>query len=405
MIAGVFDWVPNPIDVVTAPYRWGFDASKSAGSDVIREAFQWVAGLLLSGVSWLFAVVWTLVSEATTPDLYASWFADGPYRVMTTLAAAILMLAVMLAIAETLWNRDGAGLLRAVAQDFPKAVFILTGLLFLTTLGLAVADGVTDWLLGMFSGGATDFAEAMANVAGELQFGAGLFVVMLTAFGLMVILGLVTVMLVFREGFIFFLTAVTAVMVVLDVYRPTGCWRQIDPSAGRSDRGQAGDRPVLRAGRGDARVDRHRKAGGPARSPSRAPQRRPTRRRARRCSVRAATIWRDVRHVAGRAGDDGDGGGRSVQRAQAVPGRGGGGGRVRPAGGHGKAVVAAHTGWPSSQGAPLRPRRASAASTGAAAGATRSPRRTRRPRRRRRRRPADVCRHRGRLPARPARPG
>jgi len=73
----------------------------------------------------------------------------------------------------------------------------------------------------MFSGSADDFATAMSNVAGELQFGAGLLVVMLTAVLMLLVLLVVIVGFVFREGFIFFLVAISAVMIALDVYRPT----------------------------------------------------------------------------------------------------------------------------------------------------------------------------------------
>ena len=216
----MFD-IPNPIDIVTAPFRWGFDQLKSAGSDLIREAFQWLCGLLLSGVSWLFMTVWNFIAEATTPNLYASWFTGGPFAVMRTVAIAVLMLAVILAIAETVWNRDGGALLRSVAQDFPKAVFLLTVLLFVTTLGLGFADALSALFMGMFSGSANDFATAMSNVAGELQFGAGLLVVMFAAVLMVLLLLLLAAAFLLREGFIFFLVAISAVMIAVDVYRPT----------------------------------------------------------------------------------------------------------------------------------------------------------------------------------------
>ena len=217
----MFDWIPNPIGIVTAPFRWGFDQLKSAGADAIKEAFQWLCGMLLSGVSWLFMVVWNFLAESTTPNLYATWFTGGPYGVMRTLASGILMLALLLAIGEAVWNRSGQGVLRALVQDFPKAVFLLTTLLFITTLGLGLADAVSAWLMGMFSGSANDFATTMSSVAGELQFGAGLAVVMLTALLMILVLVAVAIGFVFREGFIFFLVAITVVMVCLDVYRPT----------------------------------------------------------------------------------------------------------------------------------------------------------------------------------------
>jgi hypothetical protein len=100
-------------------------------------------------------------------------------------------------------------------------VFLLTTLVFITTLGLGFADAVSAWLMGMFSGSANDFAATMSNVTGELQFGAGLVVVILTALVMLLVLLAVAIGFMFREGFIFFLVAITVVMVCLDVYRPT----------------------------------------------------------------------------------------------------------------------------------------------------------------------------------------
>jgi hypothetical protein len=217
----MFNWIPSPIGIITTAFSWGLDKLKSAGADLIKEAFQWICGMLLSGVAWLFMVIWRFLAEATTPNLYASWFTGGPYAVMRTLASGILMLALLLAIGEAVWNRSGQGVLRALVHDFPKAVFLLTTLLFITTLGLGLADAVSAWLMGMFSGSANDFAATMSNVTGKLQFGAGLAVVILTALVMLLVLLAVAIGFMFREGFIFFLVAITVVMVCLDVYRPT----------------------------------------------------------------------------------------------------------------------------------------------------------------------------------------
>jgi hypothetical protein len=228
----------NPLDLLTAPIR----ALKSAGSALIREAFQWIVGLMLSGVAWFFTVVWNFISTATTPDLYAAWFTGGPYRIVTVLAASLLMLTVTLAIAEGIWNRDGPGLLRSVAQDLPKAMFLLTGLLFISTLGIAIADAITNALLGVFGDGVGTFTDALTSVDNELGFGAGLLVVILMALLLVLVLGVVALELVFREGFIFVLVAITALAVVFDVYRPT---RGAGARAGRLLAGVIAAKPII----------------------------------------------------------------------------------------------------------------------------------------------------------------
>jgi len=235
-------WIPNPLNILTAPMRAVAGALKSAGSALIGEAFDWIVGLMLSGVAWFFGVVWNFVSTSTTPDLYASWFSGGPYRLVSTLAVALLMLTVALAIAETIWNRDGAALLRSVAQDLPKAMFLLTGLLFITTLGIALADAITNALLAVFGGGIESFTEALTSVDNELAFGAGLIVIILLALLLTLVLAVVALELVFREGFIFVLVAITAIAIVFDVYRPT---RGAGARAGRMLAGVIAAKPII----------------------------------------------------------------------------------------------------------------------------------------------------------------
>ena len=52
----------------------------------------------------------------------------------------LLFLFVILAIAEAVWNRDGGQLLRSTGQDVPTVMFLALRLMFMTTMGLAVAD-------------------------------------------------------------------------------------------------------------------------------------------------------------------------------------------------------------------------------------------------------------------------
>lgn len=210
----MFPVIPLIIDLVT-------DTASSIGATVAQDVFRWLSSMLLTGIGWLFGVVWGFISQATTADLYASWFAGGVFGLMTRFAIAILMLTVMLAIAETIWNCDGAGLMRSMLQDFPKALGWLTGLLAVTTLGLEIADALTAGLLGFFDGGVTQFTDRLSAVADRGSFGGGLIVVIVMSLVMMLVLLFVALELIFRQGFIYVLTALCAIAVVVDVYRPT----------------------------------------------------------------------------------------------------------------------------------------------------------------------------------------
>ena len=76
---------------------------------------------------WLFDVIYRFVSEATTPDLQQAWFPDGPLAVAKRIGGMLLLLLVILAVAETVWNRDGGQLLRSIGQDAPKVMLLDVG--------------------------------------------------------------------------------------------------------------------------------------------------------------------------------------------------------------------------------------------------------------------------------------
>ena len=91
----MFDWIPSPIGLVTAAFSWGLDKLKSAGADLIKEAFQWMCGMLLSGCG--VAVHGHLAIPRRSDHTRTCTPAGSPaarIAVMRTLASGILMLAV-----------------------------------------------------------------------------------------------------------------------------------------------------------------------------------------------------------------------------------------------------------------------------------------------------------------------
>ena len=216
--------------------------TESVATKAAKEIFEMIANLLLAGVGWLFSIVWNFIDSNTTPDLYASWFSGGPFAIVVKLASMLLMLAVALAIAEAIWSRDGTELARAVIQHFPKALFMLSGLLFVTTIGLAFADAVTAWMLDTVAYGANDFADALLGVDNAFSFGFGLIVIIIAALVMIFVLLIVALELVIREAFIFVLVAITALAVVADVYRPA---RGAGGRAGRLLAGVIAMKPII----------------------------------------------------------------------------------------------------------------------------------------------------------------
>lgn len=213
----------NPLDWVRNAAGALGGVVSDAANGLLGDIFEWLASLLIRGVIWLFNVVYDFVSTQTTPDLTAAWFvADGkPMAIAGRLFAMLLMLFVILAIAEAVWHRDGGQLLRAIGQDAPKVLLLNLSLVFLVGLGLAVADGVSGWFLGLFGTDIELFTMKMAEVTSSLQFGTGVLVVVLVALFLVLVLAFVALELIFRQSFIVVLVPICAILLATEVYRPT----------------------------------------------------------------------------------------------------------------------------------------------------------------------------------------
>ena len=146
-------------DIVMAPYRFITDRIDDKVSDLIGDFFNWIAGLLLAGVLWLFDVLWEFMNKSTSPDLGAAWYANGPYQICLYLGVTLLVMTVLMAVADSLWHRDGSALLRTVVEGLPKAMFVLTGLLTLTTWGVQLGDAITAWLMDSYGAGMRAFPD------------------------------------------------------------------------------------------------------------------------------------------------------------------------------------------------------------------------------------------------------
>lgn len=210
------DWVRNAVGALSG-------AVSAAANGLLGDIFEWIASLLIRGVIWLFGVVYDFISTQTSPDLTAAWFvADGaPMAIAGRLFAILLMLFVILAIAEAVWNRDGGQLLRSIGQDAPKVMALNLSLLFLTGIGLAVADGVSTWFLGLFGDNIELFTIKMAEITNSLAFGSGILVVVLVALFLVLVLAFVCLELIFRQSFVLVLVPICAILLATEVYRPT----------------------------------------------------------------------------------------------------------------------------------------------------------------------------------------
>lgn len=217
----MFAWSWNPIDWIKGGIGKLAGLVGDAANGLLGDIFEWLSSLLLRGVIWLFGVIFDFISKSTTPNLAASWFQDGPMATARWVGAMLVVLFVILAIAEAVWNRDGGQLLRSLGQDAPKVIVLTLGLTAFTSVGLVAADGVTVMFMELFGENIETFTTTMASITSELSFGAGVLVIVLMALFLIVVLLFVAVELIVRESFVLILVPICAVLISTEMYRPT----------------------------------------------------------------------------------------------------------------------------------------------------------------------------------------
>lgn len=214
-----FSW--NPLDWAKGALSWFGEQVSEAASGLLGDIFEWIAGLLIRGIVWLFDVLLQFVSEATSPDLEAGWFQDGPMSIAKNIAAYLLFLFVILAIAEAVWNRDGGQLLRSTAQDLPRVMFLELMLITGTMGALAAGDFFSIRSLDLFGENIKALPEALNEATDGLVFGVGVLVICLVGLFLLLAAVFVTFELVLREGLILVLVPLVGVLLATEVYRPT----------------------------------------------------------------------------------------------------------------------------------------------------------------------------------------
>jgi hypothetical protein len=118
------------VGVITSPVS---DALKGVGNGIFDQITTWVS----EGATWLIGQVVTEVEKTTTPDLTAKGFL-AEYaqmaQIAAVLAAAMLLLAILEAVAQSSWEL----LARAVLIHLPVA-FIATSVAFAVVQLLLVA--------------------------------------------------------------------------------------------------------------------------------------------------------------------------------------------------------------------------------------------------------------------------
>jgi hypothetical protein len=132
--------VGNVCDAVSAAVT---KVAQQAGDFVMRGVTAWVTNAAV----WVTGKVGELIDATASPDLNASWF-QGQYGTMVTVAGALALLMLLLAVIQSVIHQDAGLLIRSAFGYLPMA-FILAGVAIAATgLLISITDDMASGVVG-----------------------------------------------------------------------------------------------------------------------------------------------------------------------------------------------------------------------------------------------------------------
>jgi hypothetical protein len=181
--------LPSPCDLPVVTNVCGAVGSAASsvasatGEFVMRGVTEWVTDAAV----WVTGKVGDLVNSTTSPDLTASWF-QGEYGAMLTVAGALALLMLMLAVIQSVLRQDVSMLIRAAFGYLPMAFILSAVAIAATGLLIAVTDAMSAAVVTSLGSGQTSnllqsvgdaYKNALAQSSGIPLFGVFLGAIVL----------------------------------------------------------------------------------------------------------------------------------------------------------------------------------------------------------------------------------
>jgi len=156
--------IPTPCDlpgadmVCDAVGDLAGSAAKAVGDYVMRGVTSWVTNAAV----WVTGKVGGLIDATASPNVEADWF-RGQYSAMVTVAGALALPMLLLALIQAVWRQDFWILGRAAFGYLPMA-FILAGAAIVAT---QLIVSITDDLSGVVVNGVGDASSNLLQSVGD----------------------------------------------------------------------------------------------------------------------------------------------------------------------------------------------------------------------------------------------
>jgi hypothetical protein len=198
-------------------------AAGAAGEFVMRGVTAWVTDAAV----WVTGKVGGLIEDTTSPDLSAGWF-ESEYGAMATVAGALALLMLLLAVIQSVIRQDVGLLVRSAFGYLPMA-FILAGVAIAGTgLLIAITDDLSRTVVGSLGTEQSDnllrsvgdaYKAALDDSSGVPLFGVFLGAIILAIGGFVLWLEMII-----RDAAIYVCVFFLPLTFVAMIWPATGRW-------------------------------------------------------------------------------------------------------------------------------------------------------------------------------------
>ena len=156
--------IPTPCDlpggdlVCSAIGDVAGSVAKATGDYIMHGVTAWVTDAAV----WVTGKVGSLIDATSSPDVRAGWF-QGQYGTMLTIAGALALPMLLLALIQAVMRQDLWMLLRSAFGYLPMAFILAAGAIVATQLLIAVADDLSGTVVQSLGGGSTNLLQSVGD--------------------------------------------------------------------------------------------------------------------------------------------------------------------------------------------------------------------------------------------------
>jgi hypothetical protein len=156
--------IPTPCDlpggdlVCDAVGNIAGSVAQATGDYIMRGVTSWVTDAAV----WVTGKVGSLIDATASPDVQAGWF-QGQYRTMLTVAGALALPMLLLALIQAVLRQDMWILLRSAFGYLPMAFILAGAAIVATQLLISIADDLSGMVVQSIGGTSNNLLQSVGD--------------------------------------------------------------------------------------------------------------------------------------------------------------------------------------------------------------------------------------------------